>query len=908
MLKRLGFALTYALRNMSRDRQRTAFALFSIAAGVATVVALRMLGLMLTDALTSNVQAFLRADVTVFTSFRGPTISILNNNRNNTTPFSAENRKEIDAWAAKNNINVTYTLTSELMQIAVVNGDKAGRPGFVLGYFIDPAHYPFYDVIRAQDPTGKPLANLFTGPDQVVVGRRAADQLGIKVGDTLRVGTAERLQTVTGIVPDTSESNFDNPFSVMFSFIYLDQKYEDQFGVTPGSADKAFLKIPPNLNPQDIAPLINRNWPRSATNQFWRTRTAQNVLQNNKVLADLISRFVLLLSLVALVIGGVGIINTMLVSVNRRSTEIAVLKTLGLRGRGVALLFLIEAVVWGVMGSLIGLLLGIVLSAVARTMGEQAFNVALPFRLQAEPLIIGMVLGVAITAIFSLLPTMIAGNVRPKLVLQQSVPMTRAGCLPTALSLAILLLGVGTLVELISGGRSTLQEAMQEFTSPRNPIGMLARLPIPIGFVGTFIIFALLGALLLVMLLLVWLLGKLPSFRNPNLRLAIRGLTLHRGRTALSLMALIIGMTALSGTLIMSRSITTLLATSLSEPLGGNMIVMPLIPFTDILARGKLDGAPGVTGFRDVRFFPTRLLAINGDRNFRDKIIDPDDAESTLAAEQLNFMIGVITHGNVPRGKLLSGRYLTPDDAGQYRIVIPYQARLEALGVTVGSKFTYRVGRASERTYEVVGIVAPDTRTGFIPVSLGDSAVQAPIDVVDKTLPFDFIVANVEQKNLNDAMASVGAVPGVFVFDISVFDSIISRLFNQMSALPLLVAGLSLFAAAVLIATTVSLATMERRRQIGILKALGVKRQQALNQLLIENGIVGITGGVISILPTLLIIEAVPAMTQNLVRLPLPVDLVIVMLGLSVGITLLATLLTAWSASGERPLNALRYE
>jgi putative ABC transport system permease protein len=119
---------------------------------------------------------------------------------------------------------------------------------------------------------------------------------------------------------------------------------------------------------------------------------------------------------------------------------------------------------------------------------------------------------------------------------------------------------------------------------------------------------------------------------------------------------------------------------------------------------------------------------------------------------------------------------------------------------------------------------------------------------------------------------------------------------------------LSLFAATVLIATTVSLATMERRRQIGILKALGVKRQQALNQLLIENGIVGLVGGLISILPTVLIILAVPAMTENLVKLPMPTDLILVMLALAVAITLAATLLTAWSAAGERPLNALRYE
>jgi putative ABC transport system permease protein len=157
-------------------------------------------------------------------------------------------------------------------------------------------------------------------------------------------------------------------------------------------------------------------------------------------------------------------------------------------------------------------------------------------------------------------------------------------------------------------------------------------------------------------------------------------------------------------------------------------------------------------------------------------------------------------------------------------------------------------------------------------------------------------------------MGSVGAVTGVFVFDIGVFDSIIGRLLNQMAALPLLVTGLSLFAAAVLIASTVSLATLERRRQIGILKALGVKRQQALNQLLIENALVGAVGGFVSLLPTILIIQAVPALTQGLVNLPLPMDLVVILFGLAVGITIGATLLTAWAASGEKPLSALRYE
>jgi putative ABC transport system permease protein len=157
-------------------------------------------------------------------------------------------------------------------------------------------------------------------------------------------------------------------------------------------------------------------------------------------------------------------------------------------------------------------------------------------------------------------------------------------------------------------------------------------------------------------------------------------------------------------------------------------------------------------------------------------------------------------------------------------------------------------------------------------------------------------------------MAAVGAIPGLFVFDVSIFDSLINRLLSQLAALPILIAVLSLFAAAALIATTVSLATMERRRQIGVLKAVGVKRRQVLAQLLIENGLVGLLGGLLSLLPTVLILGLVPALTENLVQLPMPWDLIGLMLALAVGVTIAATTVTAWPAANESPLTVLRYE
>ncbi len=359
----------------------------------------------------------------------------------------------------------------------------------------------------------------------------------------------------------------------------------------------------------------------------------------------------------------------------------------------------------------------------------------------------------------------------------------------------------------------------------------------------------------------------------------------------------------------MARSLNLLLFASLSEPLGGNVIVLPLLPVIDQVNQ-QLANTPGVKGYRNVRIAQNpQLVAINGNRTFRQKFLNSKDVQTQIFVAQLDVLIGVRVYGSPSRGKLMVGRFLGPADEGLNRIVVPYAPELDELGVKVGSQFTYRIGSPwREQVFEVVGIVQPDARAGFIPFSLSDSAIQVPLTSIPALLPFDIVIADAEADAVERTLIAANKVPGVFVFDVGIFDSIISRFMTQFSALPLLVAGLSLFAASALIASTVSLATMERRRQIGIFKVIGMKRRRVLRQLLIENGIVGLTGGLVSLLPTLIIIGLAPDLTYGIVNLPVPVDLMGLMLTLSVLITVLATLLTAWSAASETPLSVLRYE
>src|SRR5258708_38244335 len=190
-----------------------------------------------------------------------------------------------DQWAAQNHADITYAVTSELMQTSLVQDNKSGTPAFALGYFIDPKVYPFYNIVRAEEPSGASLAQLLNGPNRVVLGRRLANQLGVHVGDKMRVGAAPDLQTVTGIVPEASEANFNSFMNIIFGFVYIDRSYIPQFGLPAGSADTAFIRLPECDDPQTVAAQISREWANPSGSR-WRGDIVTLVLRRTTLGGD----------------------------------------------------------------------------------------------------------------------------------------------------------------------------------------------------------------------------------------------------------------------------------------------------------------------------------------------------------------------------------------------------------------------------------------------------------------------------------------------------------------------------------------------------------------------------------------------------------------------------------------------
>ncbi len=884
-MKQIIFYLHYAARSLRRNLRWTLFAIFSIGAGVAAIVALRGLGLAIGDSLVETARASNRGDITLSTARFG-----------GFGPFTAggldENtlsQAQIDALAERAvELGGTYAAYSVIgnMQIAPVGAVTAGRPQFVSALLIDPQTFPPTGDIIAQEPAGIPLRDLFY-ERSVVISRNLAQAQGIRLGETVRVSGSEQPFIVSGIVATEEEAGLRNLFASFFGFAYFDVRLAGELQLNP-QPNTVSIALPPGTDIDAVAGEFARLAPRASTT------TVTQVLRQNQQFSDVVGRFIVVMGLGALLIGGVGIINTMLVMVGRRTMEIAAFKTFGLKGRQIGALFLAEAFLLGLGGSLVGCVLGVLLSGAVNAYGEAFLQQRLPWRIYPEALLYGLALGMVVTMVFALLPVLTANRVRPAVILrpnEMSVPGTSV--FHAALVLIIVVIVVGGVAGRILGS-------------------------IPIGIIGVAVTLVILGVLVGLMWLLVWLIGRLPAFGNVDLKLALRGLTARRIRTATTLMALSGGMFALSSITFVGVGAREILNFQLTNQLGGNVLVFPLTSVVSPalgtgLLNAQLDRIDGIRYRTELQNYAGRLVAVDGEMPrlvipVPDFVLNsmPERARQEMMQEMREITIPIQvrrTDNPNPTGGIVAGRGLTLEDQGRRVIVVPESEQTQALGIGVGTILTIEEDR--ERIdFEVVGITATQT------VGFNSGTYQVPPGAFDARPDFSFYVLQTEPDALNDVLLALTTNPLNIAIDISFIDGLVKRFIDQFSAIPTVVGLLSLLAAAVTMANTVSLATLERRRQIGVLKAVGLKSGRVLRVMLLENTIVGLLGGLLGIGLSAL---GVAIMTQLGVgdAIPIPreaLPIAIALIAAAVLIAWVSTFLSARPATQERVTSVLRYE
>ncbi len=243
---------------------------------------------------------------------------------------------------------------------------------------------------------GGPLpAEAPTGADApLLVGKGAAEALDATVGETLIL--QGRKYRVVGIYET------GHPFEDTGVITTLEEAQE-QTG-KPGEVSAFYLEVVPGTDAEAVGRTIEQrlNGVTAATSAHFTQQ--QMSLDMLRQVADGIA-------LIALLIGGVGMMNTMMMSVLERTREIGVLRALGWRRRRVVALILDEAWVLGLLGGLIGAGAGLLLLLAMRH--RPAVRAFMPAQLPLEPVAQGLILALVLGFLGGLLPALRAAFLLP---------------------------------------------------------------------------------------------------------------------------------------------------------------------------------------------------------------------------------------------------------------------------------------------------------------------------------------------------------------------------------------------------------------------------------------------------------------------------------------------------------------
>ncbi len=144
----------------------------------------------------------------------------------------------------------------------------------------------------------------------------------------------------------------------------------------------------------------------------FRVLTMDQVVSIIDTVTNVISLLLGLLAAISLLVGGVGIMNIMLVIVTERTREIGLRKALGARGKDILNQFIIESVLISVFGGLIGILFGVAISFLI-TLLARSYNFNWPFVVSFEAIIVSFIIAAGFGIIFGWWPAKKAAELNP---------------------------------------------------------------------------------------------------------------------------------------------------------------------------------------------------------------------------------------------------------------------------------------------------------------------------------------------------------------------------------------------------------------------------------------------------------------------------------------------------------------
>ena len=372
-------------------------------------------------------------------------------------------------------------------------------------------------------------------------------------------------------------------------------------------------------------------------------------------------------------------------------------------------------------------------------------------------------------------------------------------------------------------------------------------------------------------------------WRVPSVQMAWRNLGRNRVRTALATLGIVIGVVAIASLGIAGVALQQQATADLGS-LGNEVTVSSGADSdTDGVTDDQVEAMRSVVGGAPVvpeKTNQTTLSSRDGEEVFV-SVTGVTNADALYT----------VSEGDSPE-RLRSGALLTNETARQ-------------LGIELGDPVTY-----DGRLYRVQGIVESDGGFG------GGSELVVPISALDEQEQYDSVTivaaSGTEAQEIVDTLETrfnEGDDEELSITNFANIQENVNSFFGTLNLALLGIGAISLVVASVAILNVMLMSTIERRGEIGVLRAVGIRRGEVLRMILAEAAFLGVIGGIAGAAASLgvgVVIFEILSGDPTLVFEWQSLRYLGYGFGFAVAASVLSGLYPAWKAANDLPVEALR--
>ncbi|MFC9464930.1 ABC transporter permease [Streptomyces coelicoflavus] len=711
------------------------------------------------------------------------------------------------------------------------------------------------------------------GPTETMVDSDTADKHDLKIGDELRTiaQTGDFKAKIVGIAsftvtnPGAAVVYFDTPTAQRELLGGADRF--SQFNVTAASGvTDAQLK---------------RNVSGALGDGTFKVQTAKEASDEGRAdvgeFMDVIKYAMLGFAGIAFLVGIFLIINTFSMLVAQRTREIGLMRAIGSSRRQVNRSVLVEALLLGVVGSVLGVAAGVGIAiGLMKLMSAAGMNLSTDdLTIKTATPVTGLILGVVVTVLAAYLPARRAGKISPMAALRDAgTPAdAKAGRIRGLIGLVLTGAGVAALLTAASADKASDGATMLGAGIVLSLIGFVVIGPLLAGFVVRVISAVLLRAF------------------GPVGRLAERNALRNPRRTGATGAALMIGLALVACLSVVGSSMVASATGELDKTVGADFIVQGnqrIVP----QAEKAMTGTPGLEHVTRYKVLDATLTSPDG----------KTDDDGLTAADP--------TYAEDVRRATTEGKLSAAYGTDAMSVGSDYA---EKHGVHVGDTVSVAFKGGETAKLKVAAITSDD-------VAIDQGARYISIETMEKYLPADKVPPNTimfakakdgQADQAYDALKkSLDAYPQYQVADQTDYKQELKDQIGQLLNMVYGLLALAIIVAVLGVVNTLALSVVERTREIGLMRAIGLSRRQLRRMIRMESVVIALFGALLGLglgmgwgatAQKLLALEGL-----NVLDIPWP-TIIGVFIG-SAFVGLFAALVPAFRAGRMNVLNAIATE